>query len=99
MNNEHIPEYDRIVAHDQDIADSRVTPRLLHEEIASSISEDIVSEADYFLQTRDVDSTQRYNTLLEELDIAIAINNDPKARELRRALERTMSGHRYFEYE
>jgi hypothetical protein len=99
MNKEHIPEYDRIIVHDQDIADSRRTPRLLQEESVASLAEDIVAEAEYFLQTRDVDSRERYNTLLEELDTAIAINNDPKARELRSALEKTMSGTRYYEYE
>lgn len=86
MNNEHIPEYDRIIAHDQDIADTRVTPRLIDGEIPRSISRDLVEEADYFLKRNDVESGERLNSLLEELDTAVAINNDPRARELVRAL-------------
>jgi hypothetical protein len=87
MNKESIPEYDRIIAHDQDIADSRITPRFEGNEIASTISEEIVAEAKYFLERYEVESGERLDALLQSLDSAIAINNDPLARELRNALE------------
>jgi hypothetical protein len=87
MNNESLPEYERIIAHDQDIADSRVTSRFEGSEVASSLSDDLVKEAEYFLERHEVESGERLSTLLEELDTAIAINNSPRARELRNALE------------
>lgn len=86
MNEEAIPEYDRIIAHDNDIADSRRTPQFAGSEIASSISDDLVKESEYFLEQHEVEPGERLDTLLQELDTAIAINNDPRARELRRAL-------------
>ena len=85
--NEYIPEYDRIIAHDKDIADTRLTPRLEQNEVASSISNELIQEAEGFLERHEVESGERLDALLEELDTAIAISNDPRARELRRALE------------
>jgi hypothetical protein len=87
MNEGSIPEYERIIAHDQDIADSRLTPRLFGKELPSTISKELVEEAEYFLERHEVESGERLATLLEELDTAIAIDNDPRARELRTALE------------
>ncbi|OGZ05617.1 MAG: hypothetical protein A2845_04625 [Candidatus Lloydbacteria bacterium RIFCSPHIGHO2_01_FULL_49_22] len=88
MNNHEIPEeYGRIIAHDKDIADSRLTPRLVGAEIPVSISQELVEEADHFLALHDVESGDRLTALLEELDTAVAIDNDPRARELIRALK------------
>jgi hypothetical protein len=87
MNEELIPEYERMIAYDQDIVDSRETPQLKESEVASTISKELVDEAEYFLERHEVESGERLATLLQELDTAIAINNDPRARELRAALE------------
>lgn len=86
---EHIPEYDRICAFDQDILDSRGTPRLSGEDSESpnAIAGDLVAEADAFLKRHEIESREKLNELLEELDTATAINNDPRARELRHAIE------------
>ena len=99
MHAKNIPEYDRIIAHDTDIAESRITPQLENNEIASALSEDLVAEAEQYLEREDVRSKAQYEMLLEQLDTAIAINNDPKARDLRARLERTLSGTLYFEHE
>ena len=86
---EHIPEYDRIGAFDQDMLDSRGTPRLNGEdsEIPNAVASDLVAEADRFLERHDIESREKLNELLEELDTATAINNDPRARELRHMIE------------
>jgi hypothetical protein len=91
MHEEHIPEYDRIIAHDQDIADTKKYGRFHGaNEVPSSISDDLLREAQAYLERYEVETTTKLDELLQELDTAIAINNDPRARELRRAL-----GHRY----
>lgn len=86
MNEETVPEYDRIIAHDKDIADSRRISQWSGSEVASSISDDLVKESEHFLEQHEVEPGERLDVLLQELDTAIAINNDPHARELRRAL-------------
>lgn len=88
MNEEQIPEYDRIIAHDKDIADSRLTPRLVGAEVPVSISQEMVAEAEHFLEHHEVESGERLAVLLEELDTAVAISNDPRARELVQALKK-----------
>jgi hypothetical protein len=89
MNKEHIPEYDRIKAFDEDIRDSQENPVLTGEgsEIPEALSDDLVAEADAFLATHEIESAEQLNTLLEELYTATAINNNPRAKELRRAIE------------
>jgi hypothetical protein len=87
--NGNIPAYDRIAAFDQDILDSRSTPSLSGEarEIPEALASDLVAEADAFLNRHEIESRGKLNELLEELDTALAINNNPRARELRRVIE------------
>lgn len=71
------------------IALSRRHPRLLPpdgEEVAARDAEDLVHEVDNFLSLREVYDEEERKQLLEKLDSAIAINNHPKAKEIRKGL-------------
>lgn len=85
---EAIPEYDRIRSFDQDIHDSRNKPQWNGKEstLPNAIVEDLVAEADDFLKRHEIESWEKLEEMLEELDTAIAINNDPHARELRKMI-------------
>lgn len=90
MNNENIPEYDRIIAFDQDINDSRANPVFIgkESEIPEAISKDLIAEAESFLGTHEIEDEEKLNDILHELATAIAINNDPRARALHQAIEK-----------
>ena len=58
------------------------------QEIPDKVEEQLLHEVDEFLAENIVRSKEELRFLLAKIDTAIAINNDPKARELRQELIR-----------
>lgn len=77
-------------AFNEDIAASRRTPRFFSVNAAPrAAAEDIVQAVKDFVDRHDIQSAEQLDSLLEQLDTAIAITNDPAARALRKRLEET----------
>jgi hypothetical protein len=77
-------EAERMFLHEVDIDATRAVPVQDGEEVPAMIAATYVDEARRFLAGRELESTERITELLEGLDTAVAINNDPEARALRR---------------
>ncbi|HEY9584987.1 MAG TPA: hypothetical protein VJJ02_00125 [Candidatus Paceibacterota bacterium] len=74
-----------------DIALSKITPRLVSQEpgeVPEKVAEQLIHEVDEFLADEELYSKGELPFLLAKLDAAIAINNDPKAKEMREELIR-----------
>ena len=58
------------------------------EQLPDKVAEQLLHEVDEFLAENEVRSKSELQFLLNKIDTALAINNDPKARELRADLIR-----------
>ena len=94
MSEKERKEIDAAVYHDGDIATTRFERSLEGFEgdddesrgtqnYAPQISAELIHEVDDLLAKDEVYARSELDELLRKLDVAIAINNDPKARELR----------------
>lgn len=85
-----IPEDKAPDAFNEDIVASRRTPRFFSVNAAPrAAAEDIVQSVKDFVDHHDIVSVEQLDGLLEQLDTAIAITNDPAARALRKRLDET----------
>lgn len=90
MEQEPTPEGKNLDAFNEDIAASRRTPRFFSVDAAPRAgAEDIVQSVKGFVDRHDIQSVEQLDSLLEQLDTAIAITNDPSARALRKRLDET----------
>lgn len=58
------------------------------EQVSNKVAEQLLYEVDEFLAENEVHSKAELRFLLAKIDTALAINNDPKAREMREELIR-----------
>ena len=83
-------EPSRMMAHVDDIIDTQIHEQWQEGNVpAEKKSEELIVEVDQFLELLgdgDKPTTQEYERLMRKIDTAIAINNDPYARELRQRL-------------
>lgn len=56
------------------------------EQVPDKVAEQLLHEVDEFLAENEVRSKSELQFLLNKIDTALAINNDPKAREMREEL-------------
>jgi len=56
------------------------------EQVPNKVAEQLLHEVDEFLAENEVRSKSELQFLLNKIDTALAINNDPKAREMRAEL-------------
>jgi hypothetical protein len=79
-------EAERQLMHEVDLDATRAVRVHDGGEEPAMIAASYVDEARRFLSGRELESTERITEVLEGLDTAVAINNDPEARSLRREL-------------
>lgn len=85
--NENRPKEDaQNRAWNKDIMETRRNPHLAGAELPMRMSEDLIRKIDELLTEREPQSKEELDEIIQELDVASAINNDPKARELRAEL-------------
>lgn len=87
MPNEKKDDFEREVKAaqywDGDIAESRMEPSLAEDMRPAVLSEDLIRSVDEFLAAGEIQSAEELDEVIRKLDTASAINNDPKAKELR----------------
>lgn len=87
--NEGDPKEDaRNLAWEKDIALSRLRSSLVGPTIAMGMSTELIEEIEEFLIYEGPRSPEELEKIITRLDVASAINNDPKAREIRADLLR-----------
>lgn len=86
-NSEHA-RITRAVHHELDIVNSRIEPRLEENNYeATAEAEQLIHGVDEFIEaSKDGLSRDEVKYFLQKLDTAIAISNDPEAREIRKNL-------------
>lgn len=84
---EEVPKSVRDLRHQLDMAETRHDSQYDGpDSLPFEISAGLLREVDEFLREQEVGSTEELNRLLEKLDAAIAITNDPDAKQLRKKL-------------
>lgn len=90
--NENRPKEDaQNQAWNKDIRETRMNPSLMGAALPRGISEELIRQIDEFLVNDEPRSHEELERMIRELDVASAINNDPKAKELRAELLRKYS--------
>ena len=86
MSEKYNEEDKRRQAWNEDITMTRSELSLEGEKLPTQLSEDLIHEVDEFLAQGELQSSEELDLIVQKLDIASAINNDPKAKELRAEL-------------
>lgn len=84
-----IPGYDQIIHFDTDISVSRKKRSYTEGDLPAEAFDELVEEAERFLSGRELESTDRVSELMNELEMALLVNNDKRVRALQKEFEQT----------